>query len=133
MTLVGKGRILLVEPSSLSGGIIVATARQLSLSAVHLVSSVRSAQQKLDQEDFSAVIVSLEEDKDAVLLIEKLRNTQFSAVNPSVPIAVITSSINASLALQLKVLDVRRVLLKPFKVRDVITTIQMLQVATGNT
>jgi CheY-like chemotaxis protein len=130
---VGKGRILLVEPSSLSGGIIVATARQLSLSAVHLVSSVRSAQQKLDQEDFSGVIISLEEDKDAVLLIEKLRNTQFSTVNPLVPIAVITSSINASLALQLKVLDVRRVLLKPFKVRDVITTIQMLQLATVGT
>ncbi len=129
----GKGRILLVEPSSLSGGIIVATARQLGLSAVHLVSSVRSAQQKLDQEDFAGVIVSLEEDKDAVLLIEKLRNTQFSAVNPLVPIAVITSSINASLALQLKVLDVRRVLLKPFKVRDVITTIQMLQVPTAST
>ena len=129
MNAVGKRRILLVEPSSLSGGIIVATARQLSLSAVHLVSSVRSAQQKLHLEDFSGVIVSLEEDQEAVLLIEKLRNTQFSAVNPLVPIAVITSSINASLALQLKVLDVRRVLLKPFKVRDVITTIQMLQVA----
>jgi CheY-like chemotaxis protein len=62
-----------------------------------------------------------------------LRNTQFSTVNPLVPIAVITSSINASLALQLKVLDVRRVLLKPFKVRDVITTIQMLQLATVGT
>lgn len=133
MSPMGKGRILLVEPSSLSGGIIVATARQLNLAAVHLVSSVRSAQQKLDQEDFSGVIVSLEEDHDAVLLIEKLRNTQFSAVNPLVPIAVITSSINASLALKLKVLDVRRVLLKPFKVRDVITTIQMLQAATANT
>lgn len=132
MNATGKGRILLVEPSSLSGGIIVATARQLNLSAVHLVSSVRSAQQKLDQEDFSGVIVSLEEDKDAVLLIEKLRNTQFSVVNPLVPIVVITSSINASLALQLKVLDVRRVLLKPFKVRDVIATIQMLQVATAS-
>jgi hypothetical protein len=33
----------------------------------------------------------------------------------------------------LKVLDVRRVLLKPFKVRDVITTIQMLQLATVGT
>jgi CheY-like chemotaxis protein len=133
MSTVGKGRILLVEPRSLSGGIIVATARQLNLSAVHLVSSVRSAEQKLDQEDFLAVIVSLEEDRDAVLLIEKLRNTQFSVINPLVPIAVITSSINASLALQMKVLDVRRVLLKPFKVRDVITTIQMLQVATEDT
>lgn len=122
-----NGRILLVEPSSLSGGIIVSTARQLNLPAVHLVSSVRSAQQKLDQEDFSGIIVSLEEDHESVLLIERLRNVQFSTVNPHVPIAVIASNINASLALKMKVLDVRRVLLKPFKVRDVITTIQMLQ------
>ena len=118
--------ILLVEPSSLSGGIIVTTARQLNLPAVHLVSSVRSARHRLDTEDFHGVIVSLEEDKDALFLLESLRNAEFSAVNPRVPIAVTTSHINASLALQMKVLDVRRVLLKPFKVRDVITTIQML-------
>ncbi|MEO7106699.1 MAG: histidine kinase [Rhodoferax sp.] len=129
MSLVKNGRILLVEPSTLSGSIIVSTARQLNLSAVHLVSSVRSAQQKLDQEDFAGVIVSLEEDHDSILLIERLRSVKFSAVNPQVPVAVITSSINASLALQMKVFDVRRVLLKPFKVRDVITTIQMLQQA----
>ena len=127
MTLVKAGRILLVEPSSLSGGIIVSTARQLNLPAVHLVSSVRSAQQRLDQEDFCGVIVSLEEDKEAVLLLERLRNAKFATVSPQVPLAVITSHINAAIALQMKVWDVRRVLLKPFKVRDVIATIQMLQ------
>ncbi len=125
-----SGGILLVEPSSLSGSIIVTTARQLNLPAVHLVSSVRSARHRLDAEDFCGVIVSLEEDKDSISLIESLRNSKFSAVNPRVPVAVTTSNINASLALQLKVLDVRRVLLKPFKVRDVITTIQMLRVTT---
>ena len=118
--------ILLVEPSSLSGSIIVSTARQLNFPAVHLVSSVRSARQRFDTDDFHGVIVSLEEDKDAISLLEGVRSAKFAAVNPQVPIAVTTSHINASLALQMKVLDVRRVLLKPFKVRDVITTIQML-------
>ena len=122
-----NGRILLVEPSSLAGSIIVATARQLDLFAVHLVSSVHSAETWLGKEPFSGVIVSLEEDRDAVHLIEKIRHAQFPTVQPKVPVAAITSSINASLALEMKVLDVRRVLLKPFKVRDVITTIQMLQ------
>ena len=127
MSSVRNKRILLIEPSSLTGSIIVATARQLNLSPVYLVSSVRSAEQRLDQEDFFAIIVSLEEDRDAVHLIERLRNEHFSTINAKIPIAVITSSVNASLALEMKVLEVRRVLLKPFKVRDVITTIQMLQ------
>lgn len=127
MSSVRNKRILLIEPSSLTGSIIVATARQLNLSPVYLVSSVRSAEQRLNQEDFFAIIVSLEEDRDAVHLIERLRNEHFSTVNAKIPIAVITSSVNASLALEMKVLEVRRVLLKPFKVRDVITTIQMLQ------
>lgn len=127
MSSVRNRRILLIEPSSLTGSIIVATARQLNLSPVYLVSSVRSAEQRLNQEDFFAIIVSLEEDRDAVHLIERLRNEHFSTVNAKIPIAVITSSVNASLALEMKVLEVRRVLLKPFKVRDVITTIQMLQ------
>ena len=127
MSSVRNKRILLIEPSSLTGSIIVATARQLNLSPVYLVSSVRSAEQRLNQEDFFAIIVSLEEDRDAVHLIERLRNEHFSTVNAKIPIAVITSSVNASLALEMKILEVRRVLLKPFKVRDVITTIQMLQ------
>ena len=127
MTVVRGKRILLVEPSSLTGSIIVATARQLNLSPVYLVSSVRSAEQRLSQEDFFAIIVSLEEDRDAVNLIERLRNEHFTSVNSKIPIAVITSSVNATMAMEMKILDVRRVLLKPFKVRDVITTIQMLQ------
>ena len=127
MSSVRNKRILLIEPSSLTGSIIVATARQLNLSPVYLVSSVRVAEQRLNQEDFFAIIVSLEEDRDAVHLIERLRNEHFSTINAKIPIAVITSSVNASLALEMKVLEVRRVLLKPFKVRDVITTIQMLQ------
>ena len=127
MSSVRNKRILLIEPSSLTGSIIVATARQLNLSPVYLVSSVRSAEQRLNQEDFFFIFLSLEEDRDAVHLIERLRNEHFSTVNAKIPIAVITSSVNASLALEMKVLEVRRVLLKPFKVRDVITTIQMLQ------
>ncbi len=127
MTTARHKRILLIEPSSLTGSIIVSTARQLNLFPVYLVSSVRGAEQLLNQENFFAVIASLEEDRDAQHLIERVRNAHFPNVNPKVPIAVIASSINAALAMEMKVLDVRRVLIKPFKVRDVITTIQMLQ------
>ena len=118
--------ILLVEPSSLTGSIIVATARQLNLPPVRQVNSVRNAQQQLASKGFSGVIVSLEETAAAVALLEQVRNAEF-AVDAQVPMAVTTDQVDASTAVQMKALQVRRVLLKPFKVRDVISTIQMLQ------
>lgn len=118
--------ILLVEPSSLTGSIIVATARQLDLPAVRQVSSVRTAQHQLTQKTFSGVIVSLDEQQEAVSLLEQVRDARF-AVHPDVPVAVTTAQVDASTAVQMKALQVRRVLLKPFKVRDVIATIALLQ------
>lgn len=117
--------ILLIESSSLTGSIIVTTARQLQLPKVHLISSVRTAKQQLMVQNFSAVILSLEETSDALQLLEMIREQQF-AIATDVPVAITTDAIDASIAVRMKVLDVRRVLLKPFKVRDVITTIQML-------
>lgn len=118
--------ILLVEPSSLTGSIIVATARQLNMPAVRQVSNVRNAQHQLTNKEFSGVIVALDEEREAVVLLEQVRNAQF-AVDAQVPVAVTTDQVDASTAVQMKTLQVRRVLLKPFKVRDVISTIQMLR------
>ena len=118
--------ILLVEPSSLTGSIIVATARQLNLPPVRQVNSVRMAQQRLVHQDFGGIIVSLEEQQKAVALLEQVRNNAL-AVNADVPVAVTTTQVDASTAVQMKALQVRRVLLKPFKVRDVIATIEMLK------
>ena len=118
--------ILLVEPSSLTGSIIVATARQLNLPAVRQVGTVRNAQQQLATKDFSGVIVSLDEAPEAVALLEQVRSAQF-AVDAQVPVAVTTTQVDASTAVQMKALQVRRVLLKPFMVRDVISTLEMLK------
>lgn len=122
--------ILLVEPSSLTGSIIMATARQLNLPAVRQVTTVRNAQQQLTAKDFSGVIVSLDEAPEAVTLLEQLRSAQF-AVHAQVPVAVTTTQVDASTAAQMKELQVRRVLLKPFKVRDVISTIELLRGPAG--
>lgn len=118
--------ILLVEPSMLTGSIIVSTARQLSLPEVRQVASVRTAQQQLAQRDYAGVIVSLEEQKEAMELLEQVRNSQL-AVAASVPVAVTTAQVDAHTADQMRALRVRRVLLKPFKVKDVISTIEMLK------
>lgn len=119
--------ILLIEPSSLTGSIIVATARQLNLPAVRQVNSVRMAQQRLAHQDFAAVIVSIDEQQqEAINLLEQVRNDAL-AISASVPVAVITAQVDASTAIKMKALQVRRVLIKPFKVRDVIATITLLK------
>lgn len=119
--------ILLIEPSSLTGSIIVATARQLSLPAVRQVNSVRMAQQRLTHQDFAGLIVSIDEQQqEAIALLEQVRNDAL-AISASVPVAVITAQVDASTAVKMKALQVRRVLIKPFKVRDVIATIGLLK------
>ena len=119
--------ILLIEPSSLTGSIIVATARQLNLPAVRQVNSVRMAQQRLTHQDFAGLIISIDEQQhEAIALLEQVRNDAL-AISASVPVAVITAQVDASTAVKMKALQVRRVLIKPFKVRDVIATIGLLK------
>ncbi|HVL45681.1 MAG TPA: histidine kinase [Acidovorax sp.] len=118
--------ILLLEPSSLTASIIVSTARQLNLPTVRQVSSVRTAQQHLLEQGFSGVIVSLDEANEVVTLLEQVRDARF-AVDAQVPVAVTTAQVDASTAVKMKALQVRRVLLKPFKVREVIATIALLK------
>ena len=106
--------ILLVESSSLTGSIIVATARQLNLPVVRQVNSVRMAQQRLRHESYAGVIVSLDEqEQEAVALLEQVRNDAL-AVSADVPVAVTTTQVDASTAVKMKALQVRRVLIQPF-------------------
>ncbi len=117
--------ILLLERSTMVGNIIVSTARQLGLRPVRLVSNCRGAQQWMEHHAFDGVITSLEEEEDTLQLIQQLRAGAFKSPSHT-PVAVTTPQINASLAQRIKVLHVRRILLKPFKIRDLVTTIEML-------
>lgn len=117
--------ILLIEPSSMTGGIIVATARQLALPHVRQVNSVRNAESHLQSRATCGLIVSMDDQKEAVALLRKLRASDF-AVPHDLPVAITTAAVDASTAEELKALQVRRILLKPFKVRNIITTIELL-------
>lgn len=127
-TSLARQDILLIEPSSMTGGIIVATARQLALAHVRQVNSVRSAEAQLQSRPIACMIVSLDEQAEAVELLRKVRAAEF-LVPADIPVAITTAQVDASTAEQLKSLRVRRILLKPFKVRNVISTIEMLVAA----
>lgn len=117
--------ILIVEQAAMVGGIIVSTARQLKLPGVRLATSVRAAQLLLEQHTFSALIVSLNEEGPALELVQNLRGGKYRTLADA-PIAVTATACGVELAQLLRGFFVRRILLKPFKVRDVVLTIGML-------
>ncbi|APW41204.1 hypothetical protein [Rhodoferax saidenbachensis] len=118
--------ILVVEQAAMVGSIIVSTARQLNMPNVRLATSIRGAQQLLEQHAFSGLIASLNDEAPALEMIQNLRDGQYRTA-ANVPLAVTATACGVDLANSLRGFLVRRVLLKPFKVRDVILTIRLLQ------
>lgn len=117
--------ILLVEKNHMAGSVIALTARQLNLAIVRKASNVRNAQQYLGTEEFAGLITTIEDEATDLKFLYELRNASFNN-QPNMPIVVITPACDEELAERLKMLQVSRVLLKPFKVRDVISTIEMV-------
>lgn len=117
--------ILLVEQSAMVGSIIVSTARQLGLQPVRLVSNVRAAQRLMEIQAFDGLITSLDNEEETLQLIQNVRNG-VTVCAVETPVAITTAQCDARLAERIKALNVRRILLKPFKIRDLVLTIEIL-------
>ena len=122
--------ILLVEHSTMIGNIIVSTARQLGLRPIRLVTSCRSAQHYLEHQVFDGLITSLDDEEETLALIHKLRGGSFRSAG-NLPVAITTAQCSAQLAARIKVFNVRRILLKPLKIRDLVVTIEDLAGLAG--
>lgn len=114
---------MLVEKNHMVASIIALTARYLNLATVRKVANITNAQQYLKNETFSGLITSIDDEATDLDFLYELRRASFNAP-PDIPVVIITPSCNEELAERLKILQVARILLKPFKVRDVISTIQ---------
>ena len=117
--------ILLIEQSAMIGNIIVSTARQLGLQPIRLVTSSRGALQLMENQVFAGLITSLDDEAAALALIQRLRDGKFKSPS-NTPIAITTGQCSAELANRIKLFNARRILLKPFKIRDLVTTIEIL-------
>lgn len=117
--------ILLIEQSAMIGNIIVSTARQLGLQPIRLVTSSRGALQFMENQVFAGLITSLDDEEGALALIQKLRDGKFKSPS-NTPIAITTGQCSAELANRIKLFNARRILLKPFKIRDLVATIEIL-------
>jgi DNA-binding NarL/FixJ family response regulator len=114
--------MLIVEPQSLLRRTLVSVARELRLATIHEASSVAAAGRMLAQHRLDAVFIALDEDGEAFELLARLRSGQ-SRSERDVAVAVFASDCSAATAVRLKQLGVRRMLLKPYKIKSVLETI----------
>lgn len=117
--------LLLVEPQSLVRSTVVAVARDLRLPRIDDTSNVDVARQRLAGTRYDGLLLSLDEPERAVALLTQLRAGTL-ATPADTPVVVMVAGCSTELALTLKQLEVSRLLIKPFKVKTLLETIEVL-------
>ena len=121
----GKLNLLLVEPQWLIRSTVVAVGRSLDLPRIDEAASIESAIQRLLGNRYDGLLLSLDDREPALALLEKLRAGGFASP-AQVPVVVMSADCDMDLARRMKQHDVSRVLLKPFKVKSVLESVDGL-------
>lgn len=117
--------LLLVEPQTLIRSTVVAVARELHLPRIEDVSNINAASLRLSTTRYDGLLLSLDDQAAALALLQRLRAGQL--VTPAdTPVIVMAASCNAETAALMKQHGVSRLLLKPFKVKTVLESIEAL-------
>jgi DNA-binding NarL/FixJ family response regulator len=117
--------VLLVEPQPLIRSLVVSVGRQLDLACIEETASVEVAVQRLEGTRYDGLLLSLEDHGRAVALLERLRAGGLASP-AGMPVVAMTACCTVELAMLMKQLDVRRLLLKPFKVKTVLESIEAI-------
>lgn len=124
--------LLLVEPQFLLRRTVAAVARDLRLANPKEITTIEQAESLLSFHAFDALFLSLDEEAAAIELMSRVRNGDTKCAR-DVPIAVTAAACDTPLALRLKNLEVRRLVLRPFKVKGVLDAIVALRPAPPET
>ena len=120
--------LLLVEPQFLLRRTVAAVARDMRLANPRELTTIEQAQALLLLQAFDALFLSLDEETAALALMSRVRNGD-TKCDRAVPMAVTAARCDTALAQRLKQLEVRRLLLRPFKVKGVLDAIAALRPA----
>lgn len=116
-------RLLVVEPQQLWRRTLAAVVRQLGIAEVEECLRVDAARERLRQQNAEAMVLSLDAERDAALaLIESLR-ADARPGHARLPIIVLAEQCDTELLLRLQALQVHRLLLKPFRLRQVLMAV----------
>lgn len=118
--------LLLVEPQFLLRRTVAAVARDMRLAHPKEVTTIEQAGTLVSLYAFDALFLSLDDEAGALELMSRVRNGDTRCAR-GVPIAVMAGACDTALALRLKLLEVRRLLLRPFKVKGVLDAIVALR------
>ena len=118
--------LLLVEPQFLLRRTVAAVARDMRLADPKEVTTIELADSLVAMHAFDALFLSLDEEDAALALMTRVRNGE-TACRHDIPIAVTAAACGTPLAMRLKELEVRRLLLRPFKVKGVLDAIAALR------
>lgn len=119
--------ILLVEPSNLLRRTVSLTVRSLGTADVTEAATYQTAQQVCELRRFDGAVIALERPPqgdtcEGLTLVHQIRLGR-CASPADIPIAVLVGSCDTTLLQLLRASDISRILIKPFRVRDVIDTI----------
>ena len=123
--------ILLVEPSNLLRRTVSLTVRSLGTAEVTEAATYQTAQQVAELRRIDGAVIALEwpprgDTCEGLTLIHQIRLGRCVSA-PAIPIAVLVESCDTALLQLLRASDISRILIKPFRVRDVIDTIASMR------
>jgi DNA-binding NarL/FixJ family response regulator len=117
--------MLVVEPDGVVRSTVASVVRELELAQVHQAASVPLGTQVLSESAVDALVLSVADTDAALELLTRLRAGEFASKS-DIPVVVLAPTCDGALALRLKQLEVRRLLLTPFRIRDVVQTLEAL-------
>ena len=131
MNRAGAFDLLLVEPSDLLRRTVSLTVRGLGTAEVTEAATYPTAQQVCEHRRFDGAVIAVErqaslDECKGLTLIQQIRLGQYASA-ASIPIAVLVESCDAELLQLLRSYSIHRILIKPFRVRDVIDTIAAMK------
>ncbi|SEK86714.1 Response regulator receiver domain-containing protein [Roseateles sp. YR242] len=120
-----QAQLLLVDPHSLFRRTVALVARQLQVAEVHECSSHDAAQRLLEFQPMDGLLVDIGGGLDALALVQSVRAGALRCP-PAMPIALTAEACDVATAQLYKELEIRRIMLKPFKVKTALEVIQDL-------
>jgi DNA-binding NarL/FixJ family response regulator len=117
--------VLLIEPENLIRGTVASVCRDLGLVQVIQAISVPQGEQTLKSRSVQGLVLSLSDQAAALSLLTRLRAGEIGC-DTDMAVVVLAHGCTPELAAQLRTLDVKRLLLQPFRLRDVVHTLEKL-------
>lgn len=124
--------VLLIEPDGLVRSTVASVCRELDIVRIHQATSLAMGEQWLQTLRADGLMLSLADPPAALLLLGRLRAGEF-VCEAGIPVVVMAAASDEGILKQLKRLGVLRFLLQPFKLRDVVRTVEQLWPKRGKT